>query len=244
MKVTIDKKVLINKFIAPVSNVAERCVISLYPDHIQTLVAPVDGNPILYAYVKTTCDLGDESEVTLNVPNLNRLKKILDCIPSEEIELDLDSNSIQYSSPNMRFKYHLLEDGVIEKAPVRVEKIKELQFNSDFVIDKSKVSEIMRATSLSVDTKKIYFYTKDGNVYAELTDRELANTDSISYLINTEFSGEEIKPQIIMDMEIFKMFYGLKQDIIAKVNTKTKVLMFKFEDTDYKLQYIVAPLKK
>jgi len=244
MKITVNKDTLINKFIAPVSKVAERCVISLYPDHIQSLVASPDGNPILYAHVTTSCDIGDEKEVCLNIPNLNKLSRILSCLPSENIELQVNSNSIEYSSPNMRFKYHLLEDGVIEKAPVKLEKIKELQFNSDFIIDKDKVAEIMKGTTFATDTKKIYFYTKDGNVYAELTDRELANTDSVSYFITDEFSGEELKIPILIDLEIFKMFYGLKQDIIAKINSKTKVIMFKFEDVGYKLQYIVAPLKK
>ena len=34
--------------------------------------------------------------------------------------------------------------------------------------------------------------------------------------------------------------YVLKQDIIVKVNTKIPVFMFKFENTDYNLQYIVT----
>jgi hypothetical protein len=102
----------------------------------------------------------------------------------------------------------------------------------------------MKGTTFATDSNKIYFYTKDGNVYAELTDKELANTDSVSYFITNEFSGEDIKTPILIDLEIFKMFYGLKQDIITKINTKTRVIMFKFEDSDYKLQYIVAPLKK
>jgi len=244
MKITINKDILINKFITPVSKVTEKCVISLYPDHIQSLVSSVDGNPILYAHITTPCDLDGKSEVCLNIPNLNRLNRILNCLPSNDITLDVNSNNIEYISPNMRFKYHLLEDGVIEKAPVRLEKIKELQFNSDFVIDKDKVSEIMKGTTFATDSNKIYFYTKDGNVYAELTDKELANTDSVSYFITDEFSGEDIKTPILIDLEIFKMFYGLKQDIITKINTKTRVIMFKFEDSDYKLQYIVAPLKK
>lgn len=244
MKLKLNKDILINKFINPVSKVSDKCVVSIYPDHMQTLVAPVDGNPILYAHVTTPCDLGNEKEINLNIPNLSKLKRILDCIPSDELELEVNSNNIEYKSPLMRFKYHLLEDGVIEKAPVRVEKIKELQFNSDFVIDKSKLSEIMKGSTFSTEARKIYFYTKDDNVYAELTDKQLANTDSVTYLIDTEFSGDAIQSPILIDLEIFKLFYGLKQNIITKINTKNKVLMFKFEDTGYKLQYIVAPLKK
>ena len=244
MKITINKETLINKFMVPISKMVEKCVISLYPDHAQCLVTTHDTNPILYAYVKTTCDLGEEKEVCLNLPNINKLNRMLNCITSNEIDLEVNSNNIEYNSPNMKFKYHLLEDGVIDKTPISIEKIKNLKFDSDFIIDKDKAADIMKGTAFATDSNKLYFYTKDGKVYAELTDKEISNTDSVSYFITDEFSGTEIKTPILIDLEIFKLFYGLKDSIITKINTKNRVLLFKLEDTDYTLQYIVAPLTK
>lgn len=244
MKIKINKDVLLNKFMAPISKVSEKCVISIFPDHIQSLVTTSDSNPILYAKVITPCDIGDEKEVTLNVPDINKLTRMLNCIDSDEIELEINSNSMEYKSLNIKFKYHLLEDGVIAKSPVSVEKLNALTFDTDFVIDKEKASDIMKGTTFASDSNKLYFYMKDDKVYAELTDREIANTDSVSYFITDKFNGTEVKKAILIKLEKFKMFYGLKEDIVTKINTKKRIIMFKFKGDDYTLQYIVSPQQK
>lgn len=241
MKISLNKNVILNKFLSPISKVSEKCVISLYPDHVQSMVATSDSNPILYANVKTTCDLEDKKEVILNIRDVNKLIRVLNCITSDDIELEINSNNIEYKSLNMNFKYYLLSDGVIEKCPIKQEKIEQLQFDSDFPLGKDAVSNIIKGTSFANDSNKLYFYMKDGNVYAELTDKEIANTDSVSYFITNEYSGTEIKKPILIDVEIFKMFSGLNSNIITKINTKNKIIMFKFEGDNYTLQYIVSP---
>ena len=117
-------------------------------------------------------------------------------------------------------------------------------FDSDFIITKDKSSDIIKGATFATDSNKIYFYMKDDNVYAELTDKNIANIDSVSYFITDEFSGVEIKKPILIDLEIFKMFYGLDGNIFTKINTKNKIIMFKFESDDHTLQYIVSSLKK
>lgn len=244
MKLKLNKEILVNKFLTPVSRVSEKCVISLYKDHIQTLTTTSEGNPILYALLKTTCDLEDKNELILNIPNINKLIRMFNCINSDEIELEINSNNIEYKSLNMNFKYFLLEDGVIERTPVSVDKITALRFDSEFTIDKERMLDIIKGTGYSTDSKKIYFYMKDGNVHAELTDKEIENTNSVSYFIANNFSGTEIKKPILIDLEIFKMFFGIKENILVKISTSPKIVMFKFNSTDYALQYIVSPLVK
>lgn len=244
MKLKLKKDDFVNKFLSPISRVGEKCVISLFPDHTQSLVSTSDGNPILYAYLKTNCDLNNKEEVDLNIPNVNKMIRMFNCIDSDELELTVNTNNIEYSSLNMNFKYHLLEDGVIPKTPVTIDKITSLTFDSNFIIEKDKLSEIMKGTTFASESKKIYFYMKDGNVYAELTDKEIANVDSVSYFITNTFSGTEIKKPILIDIEIFKMMLSIKEDITTKINTKNHIMMFRFGNTDYTLQYIVAPLTK
>jgi len=240
MIIKLKKDILLNKFLTPITKVAEKCVISIYPNNIQSLVTTQDSNPILYAKINTESDIGSEKEITLNLPNVNKLTRMLNCIPSEEIELTVNSNNIEYKSLNMNFKYHLLEDGVIEKTPVNPDKIAAIKYDSDFIIERGRSSDIMKGTTFATDSSKLYFYMKDKKVYAELTDKEIANTDSVSYFITDVFSGEEIKKPLLINLEIFKMFYGISGNIITKINTKNGIILFKFEDTDYTLQYIVS----
>jgi len=244
MKITVNKEVLLSKFLTPISRVAERCVISIFKDRIQALVTTADTNPILFANVITTSDIGTETEVTLNVPNVKKLRTMLNCITSNDIELEVNSNNVEYKSLNMKFKYHLLEDGVIEKSPVHPDKIKALTFDTDFVLDSATTSEIMKGASFASESSKIYFYTKDDIVYAEMTDKEIANMDSVSYMVTDTYNGVDVKKPILIDLEIFKMFSGMKDDMITKINTQNRVVMFKFEGNDYTLQYIVSPLTK
>lgn len=244
MKIKLNKDILLTKFLTPISKVEERCVVCIYPDRITSIVTTNDTNPILCANITTDSDIGDAEEVTLNIPNVNKLVRILNCIQGDEIELTVNSNNIEYNSPNMKFKYHLLEDGVIERSAVHPDKIKALKFDSDFVIDKGRSSDIMKGSTFAADSNKLYFYMKDSKVFAELTDKEISNTDSVSYFITDEYSGTEIKKPILIDLEIFKMFYGLNENIITKINTKTNVVLFKFEGDKYSLQYIVAPRVK
>ena len=243
MKIKINKKTFVNNFLAPISRVTERCVLSVFPDHLQSLVS-LEGNPILYAYVKTTTDIGKAKEVTLNIANVSKLTRMLNCIDSDEVELDVNSNNLEYNSLNMRFKYHLLEDGVISKTLATQEKIQSLTFDSDFVLSKEKSADIMKGTSFASETNKLYFYMKDDKVHAELTDKQVANIDSVAYFVTDTFNGTEIKNQLPIKLEWFKMFYGNKEDCTVKVNTKAGLMMFKFENSDYTLQYIIAPLVK
>ena len=244
MNVKIKKDIFVNRFLMPISKVADKCVISIYPDHIQSLVSNTEGNPILYSKIDTTSDIGDSTEVTLNVPNINKLNRMMNCISDDVVDLTINSNSIEYNGDDMKFKYHLLEDGVIEKSPVNLNKVKLLKFDTTFTISKEAVIEIIRGSSFSSETNKIYFYTKDDVVYADVTDKQISNIDSFTRKVTDEYDGDGLKKPILFSMEIFKLFAGIKQDVITKINSETRVLLFQFEDVDYKLKYIVAPLSK
>jgi len=244
MKLTIHKSTLLNKFIIPVSKISDKCIITLSPNHIHTVVTTNEGNPVLYASVNIPCDIENETPIILNIPSVNKFSRILNCINSDAIELDINSNNIEYNSLNMKFRYHLLEDGVIENSGVNPEKIKSLEYDSNFIIDHKKTEDIIKSTTFTSESNKLYFYMKDNKVYAEITDKEIANTDSVSYFITDQFNGTEIKKPMLIDLEIFKLFYGIKDDITVKINTKKRIISFNVENSDYVLQYIVSTLIK
>jgi hypothetical protein len=68
MKITINKDDLLSKFLDPIARVSERCVISIYPKYIESLVSTSELNPVLYGKVNTDSDIGDKKCVNLNIP--------------------------------------------------------------------------------------------------------------------------------------------------------------------------------
>lgn len=249
MKITLNRDILIKKFLTPISKVTDQCVIKIFPEYIQTMATTTIGNPILHTRIYTDSDIGEEEEVSLNIPDINKLTRVLNCIDSDEIELEVNSNNIEYKSLGVKFKYHLLEDNVIPKVPGNPDNLKVMKFDSDFTLTKDKFSDIMRGTNFAQETKKLYFYMKDKKVFVELTDKQIANTDSVSYFITDKFNGVEIKKPMLFDLEIFKlMFPAIKEDITVKIKAPSGsangVILFKHEEDDFVLQYMVSPLTK
>ena len=73
-----------------------------------------------------------DDSVTLNIPDISKLINAINCINTDELQLEYESNSIKYSSPDISFKLHLLEDGIISTPAVNIVKLKNQA--SDFVI--------------------------------------------------------------------------------------------------------------
>ena len=93
------------------SKLNESLVVKIGDSRISSVNSSSDGTLILYA----TYDQPNKPDdlTSLNIPDVNRLLKVLDCIPEEEISLVVESNNINYKSDAVGFKYHLLEDGII-----------------------------------------------------------------------------------------------------------------------------------
>lgn len=244
-KIKLDKKLVTNKFLSPISKLADKCSMTILPDSIYTIIDNNDaGYPILL-YANIACKNNVKKSLKLNIGDSKRLLNVLKCVDEEMIDLEIDSNSLSYSSPAMKFKYHLLDDGVIDSAPATTEKINNLQFDCNFEIQGEKILEVLKGASFSAESDKIYFFVKDDKVFVELTDKTLSNTDSLTLHIADSYTGTQLKESIPLKLEIFRMFLGLKFDkLLVKINTKLKVLMFEIVNDGLTLKYIVSALVK
>jgi len=140
---------------------------------------------ILYAILNHS----NESERSLCIPDLKKLNRVLDCINSDEIELQVNQNNLEYKSPEIKFKYHLFEDDFIAPPSVKPEKI--MSFDTDFTFElvKEDFSKINKASTFTTETNKIYFYLEDGMVKCELTDKARHNTDSFQLQVGKNIVG-------------------------------------------------------
>ena len=167
-----SKSDFIGKFLAPISKVNNSCILKLSESGASTLLAAADNTVILYG--QYTGDLGITEDSIINLPDLLRLMKIMQCVGDDELPLEVDSNCIRYTSSDVRFKYHLLDDGILSSPPVSVEKIKKTvnNYNTNFTLHYSSLINLIKNSAFSFDINKVYFFTKEDGVYAEIDDKQ------------------------------------------------------------------------
>lgn len=241
MKITLDRNSFTHSFIQPISKLCDQCIINILPKEINALVNETSG---IILYSKYITETNIQTPVVLNIGNIKKLYNLLNYISSDSIDLDIESNHIKYENAGVKFKYHLFEDGIIQKPTINTAKIEAFQFNTNFTLTYSEIQNILKASSTNSDTNKIYFFIKDGNVYAELTDMSIDNTDSLTLKIADKYNGEGIKEPLPIELEIFRNLIGSKTDVDLKINTQYKVLIFDMQIGNIFTKYIVNCLVK
>jgi hypothetical protein len=243
MILTFERTNLIKKLLDPISKVTESCSLTLLPDKTQTVVASPDGSIILYSQF-LSANANVTSPVTVNMPNIRKLMQVFECIEDPFVDLKLESNHLAYNSPTVKFKYFLLDDGVIETTPLKTEKIDALQFQNGFRLNGTALTEMIKGSSFTDETNKVYISTTGKEVFAELTDHTVQNTNSLTCKLADKFVGEKLD-QIPLNMDVIRLLGSLKvPNILVKINTQLKVVLFEIIDKDCILKFIVSPLIK
>lgn len=242
-KLTFNKESFVQKFLQPISKLADN--ISLIPGdkELYAVCSSQDGSIVLLANLKT--DINTQGILKINLPDIKKFVRLLECIDVPELELTLEDNHIKYNTSSFKFNYFLLEDSYMQRCPVNPEKIKQLSYDSSFVLSNSKFNEILKGSSIATDTDKLYFYTKNDSVYAELNDFERQNVNNITYLVTEKFSGEPIKNALPLNLENVRMLAGLRaENITVKINNTLKVTLFEIEDKYVSIKFIISALVK
>lgn len=235
----------INEFLTPLSRVNTKCILRIDSDQIFSLIATGDNTIVVYGKHEVDTDI--EETLTLNIPDLPRLLKIMQCIEEDSIDLTVESNHIKYESSNIRFKYHLLEDGILTLPPLSVEKINNLEFNTTFKAPFSSFVNLIKGSTFALDINKVYFYTNEGSLFAELADKQAHNTDSMSIKLCDNYTGDSIEEPLPVSFESIRTVIGVGtrcDHIVGKVNTKLNVLSFEVNNNDTKMTYIISGLIK
>ena len=67
-------------------------------------------NPPLAKYNKA---FDSEQEITLNVGDVKKFLRVLDCVEEDELVFKIESNHLHYKTDKLQFKYHFLDDSVV-----------------------------------------------------------------------------------------------------------------------------------
>ena len=210
-------------------------ILDLKKDKITSLVSSIDSTLILHSEYKTNLGVED----TLNIPDVKKLRNVLDTIEDENISLEINSNNIQYRGKGVKFKYHLFEEGFINRPNINLDKINKFTFDVEFNLDKITLQRLFKGSTFASETNKIYFYTENGSLMAELTDRARHNTDNFTLKLGE--ATFDLKP-VPVNLDNIRLLSIINNEFNVKINTEYGVVVFDIEDKDIKLKYIISAL--
>jgi hypothetical protein len=114
-----------------------------------------------------------------------------------------------------------------------------LQDQISITLDRATLQRLFKGSTFASETNKIYFYTEDGNLMAELTDRSRHNTDN--FTISLGEVNFKLDP-IPLNLDNIRLLTGINNEFEVKINTEYGVVVFDIEDKDIKLKYIISAL--
>ena len=243
----ILSKTFLENILKPVNRLTESCVLRIENDNIYSLCT--SSNNVVILYVSGKLKQSIDENIRLNLIDIKRFLCGLECLDGENFSLQYDGNNIKCESVEDQenttfFKYHLVDDSVIPVSPVNIQKMSQLSFDTEFEITPEKQKRIISAYTFTSAVSKIYLYTKDQSVHAELNDRQAQNIDNMTLKISDNYTGSDIDP-VPVNMEIFKSLTSSKQNIKVKINNQYKVLIFQItERDDINIKYITSALVK
>ena len=244
MELKLVKKDFADNFLSIVGKAVDVVSIKLTKDGLYAVCNKPDTSIILLAKYSKTFDI--DQEVTLNIGDVKKLLRVIDCIDEYELVFKIESNHLYYKTEKLQFKYHFLDDSVVPKVTLKREKIEALTNDTFFDVNTKKLQEILKASSFTTDTNKIYLYGQSDGVYCELGDKEKSNTDNISLKVADKVEGQPFNQVIPFNLDIFRILTGVKFETArVGINLKFKVMSFYVkptEETDF--TFVISGLVK
>jgi hypothetical protein len=218
------------------AKLSDSSILTLSSDGINAISSSEDNSMYLWG-----CLDGDFEDNTLNLPSLRKLSTALDLISDDDITLIINNNNLEYKNKNIKFVYHLYDDGILTRPKLSLEKIRSFKYDVEFEFDMKFLSSILKHSSIT-STNKIYIYTDNGHLIWSLADKTIVNSDSLS-IIGSKVSFN--LPPIIINIDNMKNISKTSSNsAIFRVNSKLGVGNIDIESNDLHLNYIISSLVK
>ena len=240
MKLQIkSKKDFISNVLGPISNLNDKSIIKIDKDKISSLTASSDATLVLYS---ETIGISD-TERSLNIPDIKKLTRVLECIDVDTLDLDITTNNLKYTGDNFKFTYHLLEDGIIKTPSINIKKVNELKFDVTFKVTEAKLSSLFKGSSFTTETNKLYIYFENNKIYGELGDKSRHNSDNFQCVLADTFEGSPLTKTVPVNFDTFRLInFNKCLDIEFAINISFGVIKVTLSRDNTKLTYIVSAL--
>jgi len=243
MRIFINNQQFKRNFLEQIGKISDSAVIKAGSNFISCVTCSPDSSIILATQLNIkTEDCVDT--LTLNVGDIKKLIRAFDCIDEEDIVFNIKNNNINYSDNNIQFKYHLFEDGIITQPKINVQKLEDLEFDCTFTVTDRALNDLIKGSTFSSDSNKIYITSTGNLLKGNLTDKTKFNIDCFEINVSDNFQGKEIK-DLCLNFEIFRTLSSSKFNTLScKISSKLGVILFVFENNTVKSKYIVSALTK
>ena len=224
-------------FIRSLLKINDSAVIAAKASQLTCLIGSPDN--VCVAYGVFPCEAQLESDIKLiNVSSILKLTKAMDQIAEDNVQLIINSNNLEYRSPSLRFKFHLLDNGIINQPAIKVNKVLEFGFDLSFKVTPEKLTGLNKFSTFSTDSNKVYLSSDGSKVHAELTDKARANIDSLQF----EFAECEKTFQAVpLNLDFFRsLSYTANSDVTFSLNTTVGAIAIDIACPSYKLRYITS----
>ena len=139
----------------------------------------------------------------------------------------------------MGFKYHLLEDGIIDPPSVDINKIKKIDFPFRFTVNDNCINQLVKGSTFTTDTNKIYFSTEGGKVLGTLTDHQRHNVDSYTQEIASEYKGPELETPLALGFETIRIISSIGfASLKVNINPDLNVFLFQIDTENTKITVV------
>ena len=234
MQINLNRKPFQNLLLS-LSQIHDTCVLEMKDDGIHGIASSEDNSMYAHAYLR-----GDFEEKNLNLPSLKKFSKALDMISFDNVKMKLNGNHLEYKDKQIKFKYHLHEEGVITRPKLSLEKIRNFEYDIEFDLDFDFLSNILQKSSIT-NTKKLYIFTEDGNLVWKVGDETVPNSDTLSIV------GDEVEFELnsfILKIDNLKLLSKVsKTGNVFKINSKLGVGCIVTKSGDFEMEYIFSSLK-
>ncbi len=239
MVITIkDKNQFIASYLRPISALTDAVIFKTNDKKLECIA---NNEQVLIVYASFNLEV--DSNLVFNIPNIKKLEKILSFIESNEIDLNYKENSLSYKDKKMRFKYHFLDDNIIQAPKLSVQKIMSLPHDIEFEIDASKISELAKGAAFVAESEKLYINISDGKIFAEITDRANSSVDSYSIILDEDASGVK-EVSFPMHFDIVRLLGATNHNKIkVQINTEQGLSTFELKTEQALLKYVVPGLQ-
>lgn len=223
------------RYLDSVSKINDSAIFEITPTGITCLVSSVDSTLVLLSEFKDEFDL----TTTINVPDIKKLQRVLDTLVDDEITLVINSNNLEYRGKDVKFKYHLFEEGFLTKPSLNVDKIRNFAFDVSFDFTRETLQTLLKGSTFASETNKVYFYTEDGYIKADLTDKARHNTDN--YSISIDKVDFTLSP-LPINFDNVRLMSNIDNQYKCNINTEYGVVVIDNDSDCIKLKYIISSL--
>ena len=235
-----NKDNFIDDFLSPIGKVADNAVIKIEPKKISSLVSSNDNTIVTHSEF---LDPSLDQTIALNIPEIKKFVKLLSCIEGP-LELNIDNNSISYKSSQVRFKYHLFDDGIIPVPSLDINKLSTIEFDGRFTTTIQKINGLLKGSIFTDSNEKVYFSIQDNKVEVDITDKTRDNTNSFASIISEDYTGIKLLNTLPFKFDIIQHISQYKSELYkVELSSKFSILTFTLNNENVTTKFIVSALK-